>query len=45
MPPRAPILELQYTTTDSIKFCWNHPDNGGATIQGYFQLMYFKKIV
>ncbi|XP_033228370.1 Down syndrome cell adhesion molecule-like protein Dscam2 [Belonocnema kinseyi] len=35
MPPRAPILELQYTTTDSIKLCWNHPDNGGATIQGY----------
>ncbi|XP_058795689.1 cell adhesion molecule Dscam2 isoform X3 [Phymastichus coffea] len=35
MPPRAPTLELQYTTTDSIKFYWNHPDNGGANIQGY----------
>ncbi|TGZ53114.1 Uncharacterized protein DBV15_05473 [Temnothorax longispinosus] len=35
MPPRAPTLELQYTTTNSIRFRWNHPDNGGATIQGY----------
>uniref|UniRef100_A0ABD2XN24 Down syndrome cell adhesion molecule-like protein Dscam2 n=1 Tax=Trichogramma kaykai TaxID=54128 RepID=A0ABD2XN24_9HYME len=35
MPPRAPTLELQYTTTDSIKFYWSHPDNGGANIQGY----------
>ncbi|XP_043274690.1 Down syndrome cell adhesion molecule-like protein Dscam2 isoform X2 [Venturia canescens] len=35
MPPRAPVLELQYTTTHSIKFRWNHPENGGATIQGY----------
>lgn len=34
MPPRAPSLELQYTTTNSIRFRWNHPDNGGATIQG-----------
>lgn len=34
MPPRAPSLELQYTTTDSVKFYWNHPDNGGANIQG-----------
>ncbi|EFN83957.1 Down syndrome cell adhesion molecule, partial [Harpegnathos saltator] len=35
MPPKAPSLELQYTTTNSIRFRWNHPDNGGATIQGY----------
>ncbi|EFN71841.1 Down syndrome cell adhesion molecule [Camponotus floridanus] len=35
MPPKAPLLELQYTTTNSIRFRWNHPDNGGATIQGY----------
>ena len=34
MPPRAPSLELQYTTTNSIRFRWNQPDNGGATIQG-----------
>lgn len=36
MPPRAPKLELQYTTTHSIRLRWNHPDNGGATIQGGF---------
>ncbi|XP_066587504.1 cell adhesion molecule Dscam1 isoform X2 [Prorops nasuta] len=35
MPPRAPSLELQYTTTNSIRLRWSHPDNGGATIQGY----------
>ena len=35
MPPRAPTLELQYTTTDSIKLYWTHPDNGGANIQGF----------
>lgn len=35
MPPRAPMLELQYTTTNSIRLRWNHPNNGGATIQGY----------
>ncbi|KMQ94061.1 down syndrome cell adhesion molecule [Lasius niger] len=35
MPPKAPSLELQYTTINSIRFRWNHPDNGGATIQGY----------
>ncbi|XP_046477031.1 cell adhesion molecule Dscam1 isoform X1 [Neodiprion pinetum] len=35
MPPRAPKLELQYTTPHSIRLRWNHPDNGGATIQGY----------
>ncbi|XP_047351251.1 Down syndrome cell adhesion molecule-like protein Dscam2 isoform X6 [Vespa velutina] len=35
MPPRSPTLELQYTTTNSIRLRWNHPDNGGATIQGY----------
>jgi Down syndrome cell adhesion protein len=34
MTPRAPTLELQYTTIDSIKLYWNHPDNGGANIQG-----------
>ena len=35
MPPKAPGLDLQYTTRDSIRFNWNHPDNGGASIQGY----------
>ncbi|XP_044017269.1 Down syndrome cell adhesion molecule-like protein Dscam2 [Aphidius gifuensis] len=35
MPPKAPQLELQYTTTHSAKFRWIHPNNGGATIQGY----------
>ncbi|XP_024944983.1 Down syndrome cell adhesion molecule-like protein Dscam2 isoform X2 [Cephus cinctus] len=35
MPPRAPVLELQYTTTHSARLLWKHPDNGGATIQGY----------
>ncbi|KOX68634.1 Down syndrome cell adhesion molecule-like protein Dscam2 [Melipona quadrifasciata] len=35
MPPRAPILELQYTTMNSIRLRWNHPNNGGATVQGY----------
>ncbi|XP_015187903.1 PREDICTED: Down syndrome cell adhesion molecule-like protein Dscam2 isoform X4 [Polistes dominula] len=35
MPPRSPTLELQYTTTNSIRLRWTHPDNGGATIQGY----------
>lgn len=35
MPPKAPILELQYTTTHSVKLRWNSPENGGATIQGY----------
>ncbi|XP_063973280.1 cell adhesion molecule Dscam1 isoform X2 [Diachasmimorpha longicaudata] len=35
MPPKAPVLELQYTTTHSVKLRWNHPENGGATIQGY----------
>ncbi|XP_043491862.1 Down syndrome cell adhesion molecule-like protein Dscam2 isoform X4 [Polistes fuscatus] len=35
MPPRSPTLELQYTTTNSIRLRWAHPDNGGATIQGY----------
>lgn len=34
MPPEAPTMKLQYMTTDSIRFKWNHPDNGGATIQG-----------
>lgn len=42
MPPRAPALELQYTTIDSIKFNWNHPDNGGANIQGKDQLVILK---
>jgi len=52
MPPRAPSLELQYTTTNSIRFRWNHPDNGGATIQGndetvtcnYISYMLIKRI-
>ncbi|XP_076279934.1 Down syndrome cell adhesion molecule 3 isoform X5 [Lasioglossum baleicum] len=35
MPPRAPSLELQYTTTNSIRLRWSHPNSGGATIQGY----------
>ncbi|XP_044594739.1 Down syndrome cell adhesion molecule-like protein Dscam2 [Cotesia glomerata] len=35
MPPKSPVLELQYTTTHSIKLRWNSPENGGATIQGY----------
>ncbi|XP_033323157.1 Down syndrome cell adhesion molecule 3 isoform X4 [Megalopta genalis] len=35
MPPRTPTLELQYTTTNSIRLRWSHPNNGGATIQGY----------
>ncbi|XP_034948275.1 Down syndrome cell adhesion molecule-like protein Dscam2 isoform X1 [Chelonus insularis] len=35
MPPKAPQLELQYTTTHSVKLRWSHPENGGATIQGY----------
>lgn len=34
MPPKTPTLELQYTTANSIKFRWSHPENGGATIQG-----------
>lgn len=38
MPPRAPTLELQYTTTESIKLYWTHPDNGGANIQGKYDL-------
>ncbi|XP_053986908.1 cell adhesion molecule Dscam2 isoform X2 [Hylaeus volcanicus] len=35
MPPKSPTLELQYTTTNSIRLRWSHPNNGGATIQGY----------
>lgn len=43
MPPRAPILELQYTTTNSIRFRWNHPNNGGATIQGTLEILDIEK--
>lgn len=43
MPPRAPILELQYTTTNSIRFRWNHPNNGGATIQGTLEILDVEK--
>lgn len=34
MPPSAPEVEVEYSTSNSIKVKWTKPENGGSTIQG-----------
>lgn len=33
--PNAPQLNVQYSSSDSIRITWNKVDDGGAPIQGY----------
>lgn len=40
MPPSAPEVEVEYSTSNSIKVKWTKPENGGSTIQGKFLLTY-----
>ncbi|ERL85186.1 hypothetical protein D910_02608, partial [Dendroctonus ponderosae] len=35
MPPTAPKVKIEYTTTNSIKIKWTKPDSGGSEIEGY----------
>ncbi|XP_044257604.1 Down syndrome cell adhesion molecule-like protein Dscam2 isoform X1 [Tribolium madens] len=35
MPPSAPTLEVQFSTTRSIRLHWTQPEDGGSIIQGY----------
>lgn len=34
LPPSAPTIEVQFTTSKSIRLRWIQPDDGGAPIQG-----------
>lgn len=34
LPPSAPTVETQYTTSKGIRLQWTQPEDGGATIQG-----------
>lgn len=34
LPPNPPILNIQYTTTNSIRVHWSQPKDGGSLIQG-----------
>lgn len=34
-PPASPQIIVQYASADSIRVSWDHPDDGGAPLQGY----------